>query len=202
VEVDAECRHGLLLGGVGGRQSSDEGLLGHLDPADHLHALLALLLLLQELALARDVAAVALREDVLAHGADGLPRDDARADRGLDGHLELLPRDQLLELGGHHDAVGHRLVPVHDRAERVDRIAVQQDVDLDEVGLLLTDNVIVERGVAARARLELVEEVEDDLGERQRVAHLDTVLGQVVHPQQGAATLLAQFHHGADELAG
>ena len=36
---------------------------------DLLHALLALLLLLEQLALAGDVAAVALRDDVLAHGA-------------------------------------------------------------------------------------------------------------------------------------
>jgi hypothetical protein len=48
--------------------------------ADHLHALLALLLLLEELALAGDVTAVALREHVLPHGADGLAGDDPGAD--------------------------------------------------------------------------------------------------------------------------
>src|SRR5690606_40212817 len=44
-------RSRLLLGraGLGGRQRGDEGLLGHLDPSDHLHPLLALLLLLQQL---------------------------------------------------------------------------------------------------------------------------------------------------------
>src|SRR5919201_391692 len=70
-----------------------EGLLRHLHAPDLLHAPLALLLLLQELALARDVAAVALGGDVLAEGLDGLARDDLRAHRGLDRHVVLLPRD-------------------------------------------------------------------------------------------------------------
>src|SRR6185437_9160505 len=56
----------------------EERLLRHLHPADLLHALLALLLLLEQLALARDVAAVALREHVFAPRLDGLARDHAR----------------------------------------------------------------------------------------------------------------------------
>src|SRR5699024_9530757 len=126
-------------------------------------------LLLEELALARDVTAVALREDVLADRADRLARDDARPDGRLDRHLELLPRDELLELAGHHDAVRVRLVLVDDRAERVDLLALEEDVDLDEVRRLLADDVVVERRVATRLRLQLVEEVEDDLRERQEV---------------------------------
>jgi hypothetical protein len=41
-------------------QHGEEGLLRDLDVPDHLHALLAFLLLLEQLALAGDVAAVAL----------------------------------------------------------------------------------------------------------------------------------------------
>src|SRR3712207_7569041 len=54
----------LSCRGVGERR--DEGFLGDLDPPHHLHPLLALLLLLEQLALAGDVAAVALGEHVLA----------------------------------------------------------------------------------------------------------------------------------------
>src|SRR5690606_38285406 len=57
-------------------QDGEEGLLGDLDGADALHPLLPFLLLLEELALARDVPAVALGEDVLAHGPDRLAADD------------------------------------------------------------------------------------------------------------------------------
>ena len=58
--------------------------------------------------------------------------------------------------------------------------------------------LVVQRGVAAGARLQRVEEVEDDLGQRQRVAQLDAVVGQVVHAQQVAAPGLAQLHDRAD----
>src|SRR5580704_16143758 len=73
-------RSAALLRALLGRQGRDEGLLRHLDPADDLHPALAFLLPLQQLALAGDVAAVALGEHVLAHRADVLPRDHPRAD--------------------------------------------------------------------------------------------------------------------------
>ena len=50
--------------------------------------------------------------------------------------------------------------------------------------------------------LELVEEVEHDLGERERVTHLDAVLGEVVHPLQVPAPALAELHDRADEVCG
>src|SRR5690606_40081579 len=85
-DARGKSRHLLLLV-LGGRvrgERRDEGVLRDLDGPDVLHALLALLLLLEQLALAADVTAVALGEHVLAHGADGLAGDDARTDRGLD----------------------------------------------------------------------------------------------------------------------
>src|SRR3712207_993275 len=110
-----------------------EGLLRHLDAPDLLHALLALLLALEELALAGDVAAVALGRDVLAEGLDGLAGDDVRADRRLDRHVELLARDLLAELLGERPAGRVRLVAVDDHRERVDRVAAQQDVQAHHV---------------------------------------------------------------------
>src|SRR5439155_7118940 len=62
-------------------QHGEKGLLRNFHGADLLHPLLALLLLLEQLPLARDVAAVALREHILAPRLHGLARDHARADR-------------------------------------------------------------------------------------------------------------------------
>ena len=62
------------------------------------HLLFALFLLLQQLLFPGDVAAVALGQHVLAHGADGLAGDDLAADGGLDGHLEELAGDVVLQL--------------------------------------------------------------------------------------------------------
>src|SRR6266851_1812521 len=104
-------------------QHGKERFLRDLHLPDLLHALLAFLLLLEELALAGDVAAVALGEHVLAHRLDRFPRDDAAADRGLNRHFEHLPRNQLAHLRRERTAplVGH--LAVNDRREGIDRIA-------------------------------------------------------------------------------
>src|SRR5205823_8226812 len=80
----------------------EKSLLRDLDRSHHLHALLAFLLLLEELPLAGDVTAVALREHVLALRLHGLARDDLPADRGLDAHVEHLLRDEAAELVHEH----------------------------------------------------------------------------------------------------
>ena len=67
-----------------------EGFLRNLDRADLLHTTLSLLLFLQQLAFAGDVAAVALRGDVLADGAQRLASDHLVADGGLDRDLEAI----------------------------------------------------------------------------------------------------------------
>src|SRR5919206_199825 len=89
-------RH-LLLRGLVQVEHGEERLLRHLDAADLLHPLLPRLLLLEQLALARDVAAVALGEHVLAARLHGLAGDDARADRGLDGDVEHLTRNLVAQ---------------------------------------------------------------------------------------------------------
>src|SRR5688500_3810103 len=80
-------------------QYRQECFLRNLDGSYLLHALLARLLLLQQLALARDVTAVALCQHVLAQRLDRLARDDVRTDRRLYRHVEHLTRDQLPHLG-------------------------------------------------------------------------------------------------------
>src|SRR6266511_4081155 len=107
-------------------QRRDERLLRDFHLAELAHALLALLLLLQELALARHVAAVAFGGDVLAQRAHGLARDDLAADRGLDRHLEHVRRTELLEFFHHGAAAAFRARAMDQHGERVDRIAVDQ----------------------------------------------------------------------------
>src|SRR5438552_2887112 len=82
-------------------QCGDKRFLGNLHAADLLHALLPLLLPLEQLPLPRDVAAVALGDDVLALRLDRLAGDDASTDGSLDRHVEELTWDQLPQLLGH-----------------------------------------------------------------------------------------------------
>src|SRR4026209_364731 len=63
-------------------QHRQERLLRNLDLSDLLHPFLAFLLLLEQLALARDVAARALGRDGLGHGLDRLAGGDPAARGG------------------------------------------------------------------------------------------------------------------------
>src|SRR5215207_9161369 len=92
----ARASRSFLLATAIHLQHGEECLLRDLDRPDLLHPLLALLLLLEQLPLAGDVAAVELRGDVLAQRLDGLAGDHVRADRRLHGDVEKLPRDRVL----------------------------------------------------------------------------------------------------------
>src|SRR5688572_17935618 len=82
----------------------DEGFLRDLNAAEGFHAFLTFFLFFEQLALTGDVAAVAFRSDVFAHGADGFARDDLATDGGLDGHTELLLGNDLFQLRGERAA--------------------------------------------------------------------------------------------------
>ena len=54
------------------------------------------------------------------------------ADGGLHGDLEHLPRDQLLHLVDQLAAALVGAVAVHDDRQRIDLLAVDEDVELDQ----------------------------------------------------------------------
>src|SRR5213592_2897097 len=181
-------------------QDRQERLLWDLDRSHLLHALLSFFLLLEQLALARHVAPIALGGDVLAQRADRLAGDDFGPDRGLDHDLEQLARDQFFQLLGDLLAPLVRFVAMDDDRERVHRLAVEQHVELDELGRAVLEELVVERCIATGDRLQLVVEVEDDLGEREFPAELDARRVHVMHALVHAAPLLAQLHDAADVL--
>src|SRR6185437_15971561 len=113
-------------------QYREERFLRNLDAADLLHALLAFLLFLQQLLLARNVAAVALRKHVLAQRLHRGACDDLRADRGLDRHVEHLPRNQFVHPLDQVAATPVCLRTMHDQAECVHPVAVDQHVHAHE----------------------------------------------------------------------
>jgi hypothetical protein len=122
-------------------------------------------LLVEELALARDVAAIAFGGDVLAQrrgergpparcGASNspltLPGDDLAAERGLDRDLEQMAGDEVLEALAELAAPGLGGGAVDDHAEGVDRLAAGQAVHPDEVAVAVADLVIFEAGWSHR----------------------------------------------------
>src|SRR4051812_47100737 len=71
-------------------EDGEEGFLRNLYGAYLLHPLFSFLLFLEQLALARDVAAIALREHVLSQRLHRGARDHLVPDRRLNRHLEQL----------------------------------------------------------------------------------------------------------------
>src|SRR5205814_192781 len=102
-------------------EHGQKSLLWDIDFTDALHAALSLFLLFQQFALTRDIAAIALCQDVLAHRMHGLACDDLRPDRSLDGYLKHLARDQFSHLGGERTSTFVGEIAVNDGRECVHR---------------------------------------------------------------------------------
>src|SRR5690606_31872171 len=85
-------------------QRRNESLLRDFHLSEFAHFLLAGLLLLEQLALAGDVTAVALGQHVLPKGTDGFARNNPAADRRLNGDLEEMRRDELFQFLAHGPA--------------------------------------------------------------------------------------------------
>src|SRR5262249_25945674 len=179
-------------------QDRHERLLRDLHRTHPLHPPFAFLLLLQQFAFARHVAAVALGEHVLAHRRDRLAGDHLTADGRLYRHLVQLARDDRLQLLRKAAALRLRLGAMCDDGKRVHSLAGDEDVDLHQLALAKADHLVVHRGVALGARLQLVVEVVDDLGERNLVLENDPVARPVLEVLELAAPVLAELHHRAD----
>ena len=92
------------------------------------------------------------------------------------------------------------MVRVGERREGVDRLPVEQDVELDEFRGLESRAVVVERGVSFRDALELVVEVEDDLREGHVEIDLHAVLRDECLVLHHPALVDAEFDDVAQKL--
>src|SRR6056297_31532 len=115
-----------------GPEHCKKSFLRNLNVADVLHPALARLLLLEQLALARNVATVALCGHVLAIGLDRRTGNDVGPHRGLDGDIEHLTRNQFAHPLGQVPALALGQIPVDDRAQGIDALAVDQQIQAHE----------------------------------------------------------------------
>ena len=118
--------------------------LRDLHRTDLAHPLLTLLLLLQEFPLTADITAVTLRGYILTDSLYSLTGNDLCSDRRLDSDIELLARDKFLELLSHLASEIVCVVCVDKRRKRIGRVAIEQNIELHKLGLLESDDVIVE----------------------------------------------------------
>jgi hypothetical protein len=85
-----------------------------------------------------------------------------------------------------------------DDAQRIDRFTVDEDVDLREVGRPVAQLLVVHRGVALAAALELVEVVDDQLGEGHLEVEDDPVGVEVLHVLEQPAAVRRELHQRPD----
>src|SRR5271155_1322543 len=183
-------------------EQGQESLLRNLDASDLLHPLLAFLLLLEQLAFSRDVAAVTLGGDVLAQRLDGFARDNLGADRGLNRDFEHLTWYQLAHLFAQRPAPFVGLVAMHDNRKRVHHLAVNPYIQFNQRPGPEVQKLVVERRIAAAHRFQPVVEVEGDFSQRQLVVQDDALLAQKAQIALNAAAVFTQLHHRAEILLG
>ena len=129
------------------------------DAADLFHPFFAGFLFFQQFALAGNVAAVAFGEYVFAQGFHGGAGDDLVANRRLDGDFKHLPWDEVAHALDEVAAARLGVFAVDDDGEGIDFVAVNEDVQADEVGGLKAAKFVVKGGKAARHGFEAVEEI-------------------------------------------
>ncbi len=83
---------------------------------------------------------------------------------------------------------------VHDDAERIDRLGVDQDRHLHQLAFLVAHHLVVEAGIAARDRLQPVVEVEHHFVQRQAIDRHGARAG-IGELDLLAAALLAEREH-------
>ena len=93
----------------------------------------------------------------------------------------MLARNKLFELLRHLIAVVIGVILVHDGRESIDWLTLKQNINLDQVCFLLACFFVVQGSIALSARLEHVEEVEDDLTQRHDIAQFHAVFRQIIH---------------------
>ncbi len=87
-----------------------------------------------------------------------------------------------------------------DEGKCVDGVLVDEYVDLNEFRSAETDLFIVEGSVTAGRRFQLVVEIDDELGQGNRVGEPQPFGGDVIHRLENAPLVLAQLHNLPDEL--
>ena len=113
-------------------QDSEEGFLRHLHVADFLHLLLTALLFFEEFALTAHVTSIAFCGNVFAQLLHRFAGNDFCTDGGLNRDVKLLTGEKFFEFFAHATSKIDRVVNVGQCGKRIDRFAVEENVEFHE----------------------------------------------------------------------
>ena len=92
------------------------------------------------------------------------------------------------------------IVGMDDHGQGIDRRLGYQHFQLDQVRCAIAVKLIVHRGIAARAALQLVVEIDDHFGQRQVIVHHNAAGRRMLLLDELPAALACQVHNRAVEL--
>src|SRR3989344_3526130 len=182
-------------------QYRQKSLTGNRYLADIAHLLLALLLLLEQLLLAREIPAIQLAGHVFAIGGDRLARDDFAADRRLQRDGEILPRDHFFQLFHDPLAFGVLVAFRYHPRERIDGLIGDHDLQFHDIAYAVTERLIVHRSVSRRGALQFIVEIDDHIHKRRLEGEKDALFIDVFRILVLGADGLREIHHIAQVLA-
>ncbi|CSF95185.1 Uncharacterised protein [Shigella sonnei] len=105
-------------------QNGEERFLRQLDVTDLLHAFLTFFLLLQQLFLTADIAAITFSQYVFTQLFHGGSRNNVRTNRCLNGDIKLLAWDQIFHLLHQLATAVLRIITVGDQRQRINTFTV------------------------------------------------------------------------------
>src|SRR5262245_30714437 len=178
----------------------EERFLRNLDLANLLHAFLALGPFRPQLAFARDVAAIAFGRDILAHGGDRFAGDDAAADRGLQGNFEKMLVNLAAKFSHQLAAALVCIRPVHDDRQRIDALAVHENIQPNQLGRAEAQQFVIHRAVTVRHGLQLIVKVVNHFRQGHFVGQHDARRAEILLAQEDATAIGAHLHQVAHIL--
>ena len=91
---------------------------------------------------------------------------------------------------------------MHNRRQRIHRVAVQEDIHLHELRLLIIRQFIIQRSITLGRRFQAVKVVKNDFIERNMIGNHDAVGIEIVHVLEHAPLVLRNLHDCADKIIG
>ena len=116
--------------------------------ANLFHALLTLLLFFKQFALTADITSVALGSNVFANLLNGFASDNFGSDGSLNSYIKLLTGQKVLELLTHSTAKSDGIVGMSKCGEGIDGLAIEQNVEFDQIGTSEAGDMIIERRIS------------------------------------------------------
>ena len=113
-----------------------------------------------------------------------------------------MSREDFPETLNQSFSTGKGSLCVGNEAECVHSLVVDANIQFDQISSPIPHPFIVERGIAPAAALQRIEEIEEDLRQRQLISENHAFRPLVLHVLEASTPVFAQFHAGAHVVIG